>query len=100
MVVGVFTLLRPIHTPWVPFIGYVAGTLTTLSFVPQVVKVARSKCADDLSLGMLIAFFVGVVLWLIYGAIIWSWPVILSNFVTMILVGAVLFLKLKYERGN
>jgi MtN3 and saliva related transmembrane protein len=52
----------------IELLGYSAATLTTLAFVPQVIETWRSKSSDDLSLGTLSAFTVGVLLWLLYGA--------------------------------
>ncbi len=56
-------------------LGYIAATLTTLSFVPQVWKTYKSRSARDLSLSMLLAFSVGVFLWLVYGLAIGATPV-------------------------
>jgi MtN3 and saliva related transmembrane protein len=78
-------------------IGLVAGTLTTMAFLPQLTKTWKTKSAKDVSLGMLLTFCTGVVLWLAYGLLINSLPVTLANFVTLILAGAVLVLKLKYD---
>ena len=94
---AVFVWLDSALNPWVPVIGYAAGALTTLSFLPQVIKVFRTKSADDLSLGMFIAFCLGVFLWLLYGLVLGSWPIIVTNFATLILSSAILFLKLLYD---
>ena len=77
-------------------IGFTAATLTTVSFVPQVIKVWRSRSTHDVSLGMYALFTLGVAMWLAYGLMIHSWPVILANFVTMLLAGTVLLMKLKF----
>jgi MtN3 and saliva related transmembrane protein len=77
-------------------VGYAAGFLATAAFVPQVVQTFKARSTEDISLGMYLLFCAGVALWLIYGILIASWPVILSNFVTLVLSGAVLALKLKY----
>jgi len=77
-------------------IGFVAATLTTISFVPQVIKVWRSRSTHDVSLGMYALFTLGVAMWLAYGLLIHSWPVILANFVTLLLAGMVLVMKLKF----
>jgi MtN3 and saliva related transmembrane protein len=77
-------------------VGYAAGVLATAAFVPQVAKTFRARSTRDISLGMYVLFSVGVGLWLIYGLLIASWPVILSNFVTLVLSCAVLALKLRY----
>jgi MtN3 and saliva related transmembrane protein len=77
-------------------LGLIAGTLTTIAFVPQLTKTWRSKSAKDVSFGMLAIFCTGVLLWLIYGLFINALPVIAANTVTLVLAGAILALKLKY----
>jgi MtN3 and saliva related transmembrane protein len=81
---------------WIMLTGLVAGTLTTIAFLPQLVKTWRSKSARDVSLGMLITFCTGVFLWFLYGLFIRSLPVILANAVTLMLAGIILVLKIKY----
>lgn len=78
-------------------IGLFAGTLATISFLPQVIKAWKSKQTKDISLPMYILFVIGVSLWLIYGLMINELPVILANAVTLILAGIILTLKLKYK---
>lgn len=65
------------------FLGYAAGSLTTLAFVPQVVRTLRTRSAKDLSWGMLLIFILGVILWLAYGLVLDSWPIILCNSLTL-----------------
>ena len=77
-------------------IGTIAGLLTTIAFVPQVWRVWKTRSARDLSLPMYSIFTAGVALWLVYGILIGSLPVILTNGVTLVLAGAVLVLKLKF----
>ncbi|MGB7651317.1 MAG: SemiSWEET transporter [Gallionella sp.] len=77
-------------------IGSVAASLTTLSFVPQVWQVWKSKHAKDISLGMYSLFTLGVALWLVYGILLVSWPIIIANSITVVLAGAVLLMKLKF----
>ena len=79
-------------------LGYVAGALTTAAFVPQLVKTWRSRSAGDLSYGMMSVFSTGVALWLAYGIVLESWPVILANAVTLVLALAILALKFRFER--
>lgn len=81
-------------------LGLMAGTLTTIAFVPQVIKIWRSKSAKDLSFSMLITFCLGVFLWLIYGIYLNSLPVILANAVTLMLSLVNLGLKVKYESSR
>ncbi len=77
-------------------VGYVAACLTTISFVPQVLKVWQTRSARDVSLGMYALFTLGVAMWLVYGLLIEAWPVIIANLITLILAGAVLVMKLKF----
>lgn len=77
-------------------IGLAAGTLTTLSFVPQVLRTWRSRSAGDISLAMFSLFSLGVVLWLIYGIMNDAPPIILANAVTLVLAVAVLVMKLRF----
>ncbi|TAJ25798.1 MAG: hypothetical protein EPO64_07525 [Nitrospirae bacterium] len=78
-------------------LGFAAGTLTTIAFVPQFLKTWRSRSAQDVSLGMLVTFWTGVLCWLVYGLLIHSQPVILANAITLILTGAIVVLKMKYR---
>jgi MtN3 and saliva related transmembrane protein len=77
-------------------LGFVAGVLTTLSFVPQVLHAWRSKRCDDLSWGMLLTFSAGVVLWLAYGIRLWAMPIILANAVTLALLMTIMALKTRF----
>jgi len=82
----------------VTFLGFVAGTLTTLAFLPQVLHTYRSKSVDGLSYGTLITFSVGVLLWFIYGIYLRSWPMILANGLTLVQQFPLLLMKLHYGR--
>jgi len=78
-------------------VGYFAGFLTTFSFVPQVLKTWKSKTASDLSLGMFLAFSLGVFCWLVYGILLDEAPMIFWNAVTLIFAMALLVMKLKFD---
>ena len=78
-------------------LGLLAGFLTTIAFVPQVIKTWRSQSADDVSILMFILFIIGVFLWCVYGWEIHAKPVMIANIVTFILASLILGLKLKYE---
>lgn len=79
------------------FIGFIAATMTTISFLPQVIKTWRMKETRDISLSMFIILATGIFLWIIYGFIIEDLPVILANSITFIFVMIILFFKLKYK---
>ena len=78
-------------------IGYFAGFLTTIAFVPQVLKTWKSKSASDLSLGMFLVFSLGVLCWFIYGILLAEVPIVFWNTVTLILALALLIMKLKFD---
>ncbi len=85
---------------YVTLIGFTAGALTTLSFVPQAVKSYRTKRCDDLSAGMLLAFTSGVFLWLLYGLFLHSAPIISANAVTPALLAAIGAMKIRYRTSK
>jgi MtN3 and saliva related transmembrane protein len=76
--------------------GYAAAFLTTLAFVPQAVKVIRSKDTHSISLPMYVVFTIGVGCWMGYGVVLQSWPMIVSNLITLVLSATILGLKLRY----
>lgn len=78
-------------------IGMAAGTLTTVSFVPQVLKIWRSRSAKDISLGMFLLFSLGVLLWLIYGFKIAAMPIILANAITLALSLSIIWMKIVFK---
>jgi len=75
----------------IELIGSLAGILTTVSFIPQVVKTWRSG-----SLFMFLLFSLGVLLWLIYGLAIDSRPVVIANAITLVLAFSILVMKLRH----
>jgi MtN3 and saliva related transmembrane protein len=79
-------------------IGYVAGFLTTIAFVPQVWKIWTTKSVKDVSLQAFVAFAAGVALWLVYGILKQEPPIIVWNAVTLALAAAILVMKLKYRQ--
>ena len=83
--------------PLASALGYVAATLTTLAFLPQVIKVWRTRSAEDISLVTYTMFCLGVALWLTYGLLIGDGPLIVSNVITLALSGSVLVLALRYR---
>jgi len=76
-------------------IGIVAALLTTLSFVPQAILAIRTRQTAGISLIMYSMFTIGVAVWLVYGLLIGSLPVILSNTVTLVLASVILTIKIR-----
>ncbi len=77
-------------------IGLTAGSLTTLSLLPQVVKAWKSKSTKDISLGTYCVFTVGLSFWVAYGIALNSLPIIITNVVTLVLAVVILLLKIKH----
>ncbi len=78
-------------------IGYIAGFLTTVSFVPQVLRAWKLRETRDISLAMLVLFALGVCLWAVYGIWIDSLPVIAANLISLILILLLIWLKMRYR---
>jgi MtN3 and saliva related transmembrane protein len=78
-------------------LGLVAGVLTTIAYVPQLIKTWQSKSAHDLSWSMLIILCTGIILWLVYGTSVHDVPIIAANVVTLLLASVILVLKIKYR---
>lgn len=82
----------------VELIGVLAGVLTTVAFVPQVVKIWRSGTAEDISLLTFSLYSAGLLLWLLYGIALNSLPLMAANGITFLLTLSVLVLKLRHMR--
>jgi len=78
-------------------IGFIGGVLTTLALVPQAVKAWKTKHTRDISIWWILTLTIGIILWLVYGILIGSLPIITANVATLILAVIVLLLKLKYD---
>ena len=82
----------------VEFFGYFAAILTTLAFLPQLIKTLKTKKAEDVSLITLIMFLTGVLSWIIYGYKIASTPILIANIITFILNLLILFFKISFSK--
>ena len=77
-------------------IGFVAGTLTTIAFVPQVTRIWKTRSAKDVSLHAFVVFTLGVATWLAYGVLRQDPAITLWNGVTLVLAIAILWMKIKF----
>ena len=80
----------------VTLVGMSGATLTTVAFLPQAIKVIKTRSTRDLSLGMSVLFVVGVACWLVYGVLLSELPIIIGNAVTFVLATLILGYKIKY----
>jgi len=78
-------------------IGFIAAVLTTASFVPQAWHTFKSRDVRGISLGMYSAMTTGVACWLVYGWLLGAWPIIIANFITLVLATTILVMKLRYR---
>ncbi|MDD7884572.1 SemiSWEET family sugar transporter [Flavivirga sp. 57AJ16] len=79
-------------------IGFIAAILTTAAFLPQVYKTWKTKDVSSLSFPMLLIFFVGVLMWLIYGFLKNSTPIIFANTITIVSVFLLVYFKARYHK--
>lgn len=78
-------------------LGYLAAFCTTVAFIPQAIKVYKSRHTKDISLGMFSLMNIGLVCWLAYGLVLMSYPIILANSLTLILALYILILKIRLD---
>jgi MtN3 and saliva related transmembrane protein len=80
-------------------VGFIAGLVTTAANLPQVWKTYRNRSGEGLSFRMLLTLAIGLALWIIYGIMIKSLPLIATNAVVVLLILALIGMKLKFDRS-
>jgi MtN3 and saliva related transmembrane protein len=78
-------------------LGYAAGAITALTFLPQVIKTWKEKSARDISLLMFVIAAINEVMWIVYGILLDNWVIILTNSVVLAMSSIMIFLKLRYK---
>jgi MtN3 and saliva related transmembrane protein len=81
----------------IEILGLVAGTITSVTFLPQVIKIWQTKSAKDLSLMMLLLLMLGVILWLTYGLVIMNAAIIYTNSMVLAMSLIMLYFKLRFK---
>lgn len=84
---------------WVTGMGYVAGLCTTVSLIPQVMRIVRLGTARDVSIEMYLLFAAGTLMWLTYGLVLHAGPMIVWNAVSFVLAVIIVSLKLRYDHN-
>ena len=84
---------------YVEILGYVAGFITTLTFLPQVLKTWKEKSTKDISLAMFVIAAVNEVMWVGYGALLnpVNWVIIITNSVILVMSLTMIYLKFRYQ---
>ena len=83
----------------ITIIGFLAAICTTSAFLPQAIKIIKTRKTSDISLLMYSVMGIGIFLWLLYGIFLNEMPIIMANSISIILVGCILILKIKYKWG-
>jgi len=78
-------------------LGFLAAILTTISFLPQVIKIYKSKETKSISLTMYVVLSLGILMWLIYGIHLKSMPMIIANTISFILTVYIFFMKMRHK---
>ncbi len=86
------------ETIMIEILGYISATITTIAFLPQIIKTFKTKSAKDVSVGMFVLFTTGVFLWIIYGILTNTMPVLIANAVIFCLSLTQIVLKIKYDK--
>jgi MtN3 and saliva related transmembrane protein len=81
---------------WISLVGYLAAICTTGAYIPQVLRVWRTRSTKDISSRMFLVLVTGLALWLTFGILRGELPIILANGTTLGLASAILFFKLRY----
>ncbi|AVP87743.1 Sugar transporter SemiSWEET [Candidatus Phycorickettsia trachydisci] len=85
---------------YMEYLGMLAGFCTTVAFVPQLVKVVKTRAAQDISTSMYLIFIIGLILWIIYGVYRASLPIIIANSCTLLFASAILFVKFLIDKSS
>jgi MtN3 and saliva related transmembrane protein len=89
---------RKINFMDIKILGLIAGTISSITFLPQVVKIWKTKSAKDLSAPMLFLLILGVSMWLAYGIFLKDVPIIYTNSMVLFMSFIMLFFKFKYNK--
>lgn len=72
------------NAAWVDLVGMLAATLTTIAYFPQAVKTIRTRNTSGISIWAYTLLLCGVTMWMVYGIILGSWPLILANAIVLV----------------
>jgi MtN3 and saliva related transmembrane protein len=88
--------VKLIYMSGIQILGLLAGTITSITFLPQVIKIWKTRSAKDLSLMMLLLLMLGVILWLTYGLVIKDTAIIYTNSMVLAMSLILLYFKLRF----
>lgn len=82
----------------ITILGIIAGVFTTIAVLPQVFKVIKTKSAQDISIWMFVCLLIGVGSWTVYGILKNDWPIIITNGLSVLFNGIMVYIKLKFSK--
>ena len=91
------TIIKLINMSSIQILGLVAGTITSITFLPQVIHIWKTKSTKDLSLMMLLLLILGVLLWLTYGLLVMDAAIIYTNSMVLAMSLILLYFKLRFK---
>lgn len=83
---------------YIEYLGLLAGFCTTSSFLPQIIKIVQTRAVHDISKLMYLMFITGLILWVIYGLYRHSWPLVITNSVTLVFACSILIMKILWDK--
>lgn len=83
---------------WIEVCGHIGAFLSSVTFIPQVYRVWKTRSANDLSLTMMLIVFTSTIIWLVYAVALMLWPVILANSIIFILSLMLIYFKLTFKK--
>jgi MtN3 and saliva related transmembrane protein len=81
-------------------LGWIAAVFTTFAFVPQVIKVSKSRSVQDISIGMYSILCSGILMWIAYGIHMNAIPLVIANVISFTLAGAILVMKIMWNKES
>lgn len=83
---------------WIEMVGHTGAFLSSITFMPQVYKVWKTRSVGDLSLAMMLIVFSSTLVWLVYGVQLNLWPVIICNGIIAVLSLLLIYFKFSYQK--
>lgn len=84
---------------WIQFAGHFGAFLSSVTFIPQVYRVWKTRSANDLSMTMMLIVFTSTIIWLVYGVALNLWPVILANSIICFLSLLLIYFKITFKKN-
>jgi len=84
---------------WIEIAGHIGAFLSSVTFIPQVYRVWKTRSAKDLSLAMMVIVFTSTIIWLVYGIALNLWPVILANTIICVLSLMLIYFKVTFKQS-